>query len=61
MALLPEKATFQGLPAKLRTLKKNTVKTRKASRARLQEVKAKGYAVDMEEVSTARRDVPFSA
>ena len=49
MALLPEKAAFQGLPAKLRTLTKNTVKTRKELRARLREVKEKGYAVDMEE------------
>ena len=49
MALLPEKIAFQGLPAKLRTLTKNTVKTRKELRARLREVREKGYAVDMEE------------
>ena len=57
MALLPEKAAFQELPAKLRTLTKNTVKTRKALRARLQEVKAKGYAVDMEEAYVGVRCV----
>ena len=49
MALLSEKLAFQGLPAKLRTMTQNTVKTRKELRARLREVKEKGYAVDMEE------------
>ena len=49
MALLPENVAFQGLPTKLRTMTKNTVKTRKELRARLQEVREKGYAVDMEE------------
>ena len=49
LALLPEKVALRGLAANLDTITKNTVKTRKALRARLQEVREKGYAVDMEE------------
>ena len=57
MALLPEKVAFQGLPVKLRTMTKNTVKTRKELRVRLQEVREKGYAVDMEEAYVGVRCV----
>ena len=49
MALLPDDAALKGLPAKLPTLTKNTIKTRAELQSRLQEVREKGYALDLEE------------
>lgn len=49
LAILPEDVALKGLPAKLRTMTVNTVKTRKELQARLRKVREMGYAVDMEE------------
>lgn len=42
-------AALSELPEKLKPLTKNTIKTRKELLQRLQEIRAKGYALDMEE------------
>ena len=49
LATLEDEAALRSLPATLRTMTANTVKTHEELRARLRVVREMGYAVDMEE------------
>jgi len=57
LALFPDRIALEGLPARLPTLTKNTIKTRDELRVRLKEVREKGYALDLEEAHLGVRCV----